>query len=154
MNSFFSRLNPVKLVALLLWIGVGILLAILMHRFTLGLIGDVLPEQASVSAGVTERSHSGLGRLFGATDMPAQRLSPDRLRVVGFMANASGGVVSVSLDNGAVRQLILGRPAPDGLLFEGVIDQQVVMSLGGDAVRIPLVRPATGLTVVNPGAAK
>lgn len=153
MKPFFARFDLMKLTALVLWVGVGMLLAVLLHRLSLRLITET-PTQQTIAATTTERSHSAFGRLLGASDIPTQRLSADRLRLVGFMASATGGIVSVSLDNGPVRQLILGRPASDGLLFQGVVDQQLVISLAGDTVHIPLAAPAAGLTVAKPSTNK
>lgn len=141
-----------RMMAFSLWLVSGLLLAVLAHRLALRIVVDPLPSIAVTKGSAAGPELSALARLFGASDSGGQQLTIDRVRVVGLMAGARGGVVSISLDNGPVRQLALGQTDSDGLLFQGVIDQQIVISRGGETVRIPVSTPKMGLPLARPAA--
>ncbi len=143
-----SRL--VRITAFALWLISGLLLAVLAHRLVLKMTANPMPKIEITESSTTGPESSALARLFGASDSARQQLTNDRVRVVGLMAGAQGGVVSITLDNGPVRQLSLGQADSDGLLFQGVIDQQIVISRGGETIRIPVSTPKVGLPLASP----
>ena len=133
-----------------LWFISGLLLAVLAHRLVLKMAANPVPKIMVSDSSTVGPESSALARLFGASDGTRQQLSVDRVRVVGLMAGARGGVVSISLDNGPVRQLSIGQADSDGLLFQGVINEQIVISRGGETIRVPVNTPKVGLPLAAP----
>ncbi len=133
-----------RVLTLLVWAGVGWMTATLIYAGLSPSSDGVLPLVATQQTRVAT-SLTALDRAFGASGGTQAKVKASDVRMVGLMAGPRGGVVSISIRNGPVRQLTMGRTESDGWRFEALEDGEVVLSSGGSIVRLPAHAPKNGL---------
>lgn len=138
-----------RLVTLLVWLLVGFMLAKLGYGLWLKLSAQPPAEVVVATAPSGPVPLSALERAMGAREGQEVPLSAADVRLVGLMAGPKGGVVSLSIRNGPVRQLVMGQTAPDGWRFAALEAGEVVLLNGAQQLRIPAHAPKNGLPLAN-----
>lgn len=140
--------SSLKLGEFLFWIFLGASVSFSLHKVALWFFKPV----NSVNIDHLERSKNieqkqlTMERLLGGGDVYATGLSAQDIQVIGLMAGSGRGVVTVSINNQPPRQLVMGVPSPDGLLFQGVLNDSIVISRGAISIQIPAHSARPGLT--------
>ncbi len=141
-----------RLLAMLVWLLVGMLLARLGYGIWLATSALPPAEVVAPQAPAGPAPLSALERALGARQGQESALTAADVRLVGLMAGPKGGVVSLSIRNGPVRQLVMGQTAPDGWRFSALEGGEVVLEYGAQQLRIPAHAPKNGLPLAgSPG---
>ena len=138
-----------RMVTLLVWLLVGFMLAKLGYGLWINLSAQPPVEVVVATAPSGPVPLSALERAMGAREGQEVPLSAADIRLVGLMAGPKGGVVSLSIRNGPVRQLVMGQTAPDGWRFAALEAGEVVLLNGAQQLRIPAHAPKNGLPLAS-----
>jgi len=138
-----------RVVTLLVWLVTGLLLARLGYGLWLASSTPPPAEVVVPAAPVGPPPLSALERSLGARQGQESPLSAADVRLVGLMASPQGGVVSLSIRSGPVRQLVMGQTAADGWRFSALEAGEVVLVNGAQQLRIPAHAPRNGLPTAS-----
>lgn len=132
------------------WCAVGVMLAPLLISSLIGLLIPsplriVIPPADFVLQPPAPR---GAEVLFGAGGGQEAPPKASEVRLLGWMDSGRFGAIVISVRDGPQRTLRKGEPAADGLLFQGIVDDAVMLVRGGQQTKVPLPR-SNGLNTAD-----